>query len=96
LIEESANIHKEVRQLIEEVTSKTTTLLKKTFKSDACLMICLNLETSPIYQLKTLPGSLQKRFKVSSCECCLDRILKNCTRFVQRSLNIESLLKFIT
>lgn len=101
LIEESVQIiHKEVRQLIEEVTSKNYNAIEENFQIRRMFDdMFKSSETSPIYQLKKHYPEVYKnalKFQVDECEFCFrQNIEKGIAQGLYReSLNIESYIKF--
>jgi AcrR family transcriptional regulator len=101
LIEESVQIiHKEVRQLIEEVTSKNYNAIEENFQIRRMFDdMVKSSETSPIYQLKKHYPEVYKnalKFQVDECEFCFrQNIEKGIAQGLYReSLNIESYIKF--
>lgn len=101
LIEESVKIiHKEVRQLIEEVTSKNYNAIEENFQIRRMFDdMFKSSETSPIYQLKKHYPEVYKnalKFQVDECEFCFrQNIEKGIAQGLYReSLNIESYIKF--
>ncbi|MDZ4329781.1 MAG: TetR/AcrR family transcriptional regulator [Flavobacterium sp.] len=101
LIEESVQIiHKEVRQLIEEVTSKNYNAIEENFQIRRMFdEMFKSSQTSPIYQLKKHYPEVYKnalKFQVDECEFCFrQNIEKGIAQGLYReSLNIESYIKF--
>lgn len=101
LIEESVQIiHKEVHQLIEEVTSKNYNAIEENFQIRRMFDdMFKSSETSPIYQLKKHYPEVYKnalKFQVDECEFCFrQNIEKGIAQGLYReSLNIESYIKF--
>ena len=101
LIEESVQIiHKEVHQLIEEVTSKNYNAIEENFQIRRMFDdMFKSSETSPIYQLKKHYPEVYKnalKFQVEECEFCFrQNIEKGIAHGLYReSLNIESYIKF--
>lgn len=101
LIEESVQIiHKEVRQLIEEVTSKNYNAIEENFQIRRMFDdMFKSSETSPIYQLKKHYPEVYKnalKFQVDECEFCFrQNIQKGIAQGLYReSLNIDSYIKF--
>ncbi|MFV8337445.1 TetR/AcrR family transcriptional regulator [Flavobacterium sp. RSP29] len=101
LIEESVQIiHKEVHQLIEEVTSKNYNAIEENFQIRRMFDdMFKSSETSPIYQLKKHYPEVYKnalKFQVEECEFCFrQNIEKGIVQGLYRhSLNIESYIKF--
>ncbi|MFV8371865.1 TetR/AcrR family transcriptional regulator [Flavobacterium sp. LB2P6] len=101
LIEESVQIiHKEVHQLIEEVTSKNYNAIEENFQIRRMFDdMFKSSETSPIYQLKKHYPEVYKnalKFQVEECEFCFrQNIEKGIAQGLYRhSLNIESYIKF--
>jgi AcrR family transcriptional regulator len=101
LIEESVQIiHKEVRQLIEEVTSKNYNAIEENFQIRRMFDdMFKSSETSPIYQLKKHYPEVYKnalKFQVDECEFCFrQNIEKGIAQGLYReSLNIDSYIKF--
>jgi AcrR family transcriptional regulator len=101
LIEESVQIiHKEVSQLIEEVTSKNYNAIEENFQIRRMFNdMFKSSETSPIYQLKKHYPEVYKnalKFQVDECEFCFrQNIEKGIAQGLYReSLNIESYIKF--
>jgi len=101
LIEESVQIiHKEVRQLIEEVTSKNYNAIEENFEIKRIFKeMFKSAESSPIYQLKKhYPEVYAKALssQIEVCENCFrDNILKGINEGLYReNLDINNYVKF--
>ncbi|WP_413999905.1 TetR/AcrR family transcriptional regulator [Flavobacterium sp. W1B] len=101
LVEESVQIiHKEVRQLIEEVTSKNYNAIEENFQIRRMFDdMFKSSETSPIYQLKKHYPEVYKsalKFQVEECEYCFRlNIEKGITQGLYReALDIDAYVKF--